>query len=132
MHVLFFGNGSLLSFICLILLLPLFPSPVVDKSPCATGSFEILHLFRGGIHPDLVRSFHPFALSLGPGGSFAGHTTWKKNKEGYQEALGIPRLRQLDGLLLKDFLQTDQKSVRLVRIQTDHVIGHIGRVLINQ
>src|SRR5215469_17486600 len=84
----------------------------------------------GGIHPDLVRSFHPLALSLGPCVSFAGRTTWKKNEEGYQEAPGIPPLPRLDSLLLKDFLQTYQKSVSLVGIQTDHVICHVGCLLL--
>src|SRR6266699_2182415 len=78
----------------------------------------------------LCAVFITFSLSLGPCGSCAGRTTVLVHREGYQEAPGIPRLPRLDGLLLKDFLQTDQKSVSLASIQTDHVISHVGRLLL--
>ena len=44
--------------------------------------------------------------------------------------LGIPRILRLVGLLLEDFLQTDQKTVSLVGIQANQVIGHVGRLLL--
>ena len=51
------GNGFLLFFVRLILLLPLFAPPVVDKSSGATGSFEVLRLVRRRVDPYLVRGF---------------------------------------------------------------------------
>src|SRR5262249_23326908 len=55
---LLFRKGFPLLFVLLILLLPLFAPPVVDKSSGATGSFEVLHLFRRRIDPYLVRGYH--------------------------------------------------------------------------
>src|SRR5262249_16732574 len=64
-YALRFGNGFLFCFVRLILLLPLLPAPVVHEPSGATGSFEVVHLFRGGVHPELVRGFHqraPFPM----------------------------------------------------------------------
>ena len=53
-HALLFGERFLFLLVRLILLFSLFPPPVVDEAPRATGSFEVLHLFKGGVHPDLA------------------------------------------------------------------------------
>src|SRR5260221_14044217 len=55
---LLFRNGFLLLFVRLILLLPLFAPPVVDKSSGATGSFKVVNLFMRWVEPYLLPGFH--------------------------------------------------------------------------
>src|ERR1700730_664982 len=69
-----FGSRFLFQLIRLILLFPLLPPPVVDKASGATGSFEIFHLFRGGIHANSVRFDHPLKPFSMPSGSFVIRT----------------------------------------------------------
>src|SRR5579883_2321308 len=63
-HTLLFWSRFLFQSIRLILLFPLCTSPVVHKSTGTTGTFQIFHLLRSGIHSDSMRGFHLQVPSL--------------------------------------------------------------------